>query len=344
MVALDRIEHLPWPGVHRHGLKIRWFDEWTAVLSKALEQLPKSTECPDELFVAIMRNPSRARKWIALVTEGDRPVALIGLRSTGLAHWDTIGGGGVSPRFIAHAVDGYLFPALSALGVNVHVSTQTEPPPEHWVRRVAAHPVFRIALASDFEAYWRESGQWSGVREARKRTKGLVTEIDGPGAAEWTIRNWAAHWHDSETASEDDLVVAAAYYGRIGRFHTVRLLDGVEPVSGHNFFVEGNGLLFVTTFTRPEYRQQRAGVRAQDVAVEWAARTGFQHMDLGVGHEYKRRWAPASDTRWSFDVRPWHLHASAAVVRRGLRLGRATVSAARKALGIGRSVSTQGAG
>jgi GNAT superfamily N-acetyltransferase len=325
--------------VRRHGLKIRWFNEWTAVLGRALEQLPESTECPHELFVAIMQNPSRARKSIALVTEGDQPVAVIGLRSTGFGRWDIIGGGGVSPRFLAHAVDGYLFPALSALGVNVHISTQTEQPPEQWVRQVVAHPVFRIALSSDYEAYWRESGQWSGVREARKRTKDLVTEIDGPGAAEWTIRNWAAHWHSRATTSEDDLVLAAEYYRRIGRFHTIRLLDGVEPVSGHNFFVEGSGLLFVSTFTRPEYRQQRAGVRAQDAAFEWGARMGFQHMDLGVGHEYKRRWAPASDIRWSFDVRPWHLHASAAVVRRGFGVGRATLNATRKALGIGRAVA-----
>ena len=330
-MVIDRIERLPWPLVRRHGLTVRWFDRWNSALDRALHELPQSTECPHELLISLMRHPSRARKCVALVTKGGQPVAVIALRSTGLARWDIIGGGGVLPRFLAHAVDGYLFPALSALGVSVHVATQPQQPPEQWVRQVVAHPVFRIALTSDFEAHWRESGQLSSVREARKRTKDLVCEIDAPGAAEWTIRNWAAHWNDRETASEDDLVLAAAHYSRMGRFHTIRLMDGEVPVSGHNYFVEGNGLLFLTTFTRPEYRQRAAGIRAQDLAFEWAARAGFQSMDLGVGHEYKRRWAPESGVRWSFDVRPWHLHALASVVRRTLSVGRTTLSAARRA-------------
>jgi hypothetical protein len=123
VVAIDRLERLPWPWVPKYGLKIHWFDEWTPVLEQALEQLPESTECSHEMLISLMRHPSRTRKCAALVTEGRRPVALIGLRAAGLARWDVIGGGGVLPRFIAHAMDGYLFPALSALGISVHVPT-----------------------------------------------------------------------------------------------------------------------------------------------------------------------------------------------------------------------------
>jgi hypothetical protein len=194
--------------------------------------------------------------------------------------------------------------------------------------------VFRIDLRSDFEAYWKESGQMRTVQMARKRTRDFVIEVDGPGAAEWTIRGWAGAWHGRETASEDDLVVAADHYSRDGRFHTIRLLDGREPVTGHTWFVDGDALLLITTFTKPEYRQHQAGTRNLDAVFSWAAQAGFRQIDMGVGHEYKRRWAPESGIRWSFDVRPWHIHATAAVIRQGLTFGHATVGAARKALGI----------
>jgi GNAT superfamily N-acetyltransferase len=334
---IDRIERLPLPLIRRHGLSVRWFDTWSPVLDSALATLPESQECPHEMLVALMRNPSRARKCAALVVRGDRPVAIIALRKTGALRWDVIGGGGVAPRFLAHALDGQLFAALSALGVSVHIATQTQQPPARWVRRVVAHPVFRIDLTSDFEAYWKESGQLRTVQMARKRARGLVFELDGPGAAEWTIRGWADHWRGRQTVSEDDLVLASTHYETRGRFHTIRLLDGREPVAGHTWFVDAGGLLLISTFTRPEYRKQQAGTRNLDAAFDWAAKAGYGHMDLGVGHDYKRRWAPAKGVRWSYDIRPWYLHASAAVLRRGMGVGRRTIGAAREALGVRRS-------
>ena len=333
MIATDRIERLPWPWVRGNGLAVRWFNGWTTALDEALEELPESAECPHELLISLMRNPSSARKCAALVTKDNRPVALIALRRIGVARWDLIGGGGVSPRFLAPAVDGYFFPALSALGVSVHVATQPQPPPNRWVQSVEAHPVFRIALTSNFEAYWKMSGHLKTVRQARNRTQDFVFELDGPGAAEWTIRGWANQWRGRYTVSEDDLVLAAAYYRNCGRFHTIRLLEGGEPVSGNTFLVYGRTLLAISTFTRPEYRKLKAGTRALDMVFDWAASTGFQEIDLGVGHDYKSRWAPSSGTRWSFDVRPWHLHVAADVARRGLAVGRVTMKAARRVLG-----------
>jgi hypothetical protein len=338
--VIDRIARLRWPWVRRHGLTVRWFDRWSAALDNALADLPESSECSHEMLVALMGHPSRARKCAALVTKRERPVAIIGLRNTGLGRWDIIGGGGVFPRFLAHAVDGYFFPALSALGLNIHVTTQAQRPPDEWVRRLVAHPVFRIDLTSDFEAYWKESGQLRTVQMARKRTRDFAVELDGPGASEWTIRGWAGAWGGRETASADDLVIAADHYSRAGRFHTIRLLDGREPVAGHTWFVDGDALLLITTFTKPEYRQHQAGTRNLDAVFAWAAQAGFSQIDLGVGHEYKRRWAPESGTRWSFDVRPWHIHATAAIVRQGVTAGHAIVGTARKALRLRSSGSS----
>lgn len=328
----DRL-YLPW--VRRHGLQVGWFDEWAPALDHALADLPDSKECSREFFAALMRNPSRARKCTALVTEADRPVAVIGLRRTGIMTWDLIGGGGVAPRFLAYHADGSFFPALSTLGLNVHVGTQPEQPPAQWVRRMVPHEVFQIPLTSNFMSYWKESGHLNTVMQARKRTRDLTVEIDGAGAAEWTVRRWADHWRTGETRSQEDLVLAAAHYGKAGRMHTIRLLDGREPIAGSTFLVENDGLLLITTYVRPDYRQRKAGTRAIDATFEWATGAGFKHIDMGVGHEYKRRWAPASGTRWSCDVRPWHLHATAAVVRGSVNVGRATIKATRKALGSG---------
>jgi GNAT superfamily N-acetyltransferase len=332
--VIDKIERLPWPWIKRHGLTVRWFDTWDSSLEGALKELPDSKDCPHELLKAIMRNPSGAKKCAALVTRGDRPAAVIALRRAGIMRWDVIGGGGVAPRFLAHAIQGELFPALSALGVNIHVATQAREPSERWVRRVVAHPVHRIDLKADFQAYWKKSGHLKTIRQARNRSQAFTIELNGQGAAEWTIRNWANRWRGQQTVSEDDLVVAAAYFGEAGRFHTIRLLDGREPISGHTFLVEGDGLLAISTYTRPDYRQFKAGTRALDAAFEWASSAGFDRMDLGVGHDYKTRWAPADGTRWSYDIRPWYLHVSAVVIRPGLRVGRRIMNAVRAPLRV----------
>ena len=334
MIAIDLFERFNWPWVPKHGLTVRWFDEWSPVLEKGLRELPESTECPRSMLAALMKNPSRARKCAALVTEGDRPVAVIVLRRIGAMRWDTVGGGGVAPRFVAHALDGYLFPALSALGVNVHVPTQPQQPPGRWVQGMVAHPVFQIPLTSDFRSHWKATGHLNTVRRARKRTQGMIVELDGPGAPEWVIRGWAGYWRTRATASEDDLVLASQHYKEMGRFHTIRLLDGREPVSGSTWLVLNEGVLLVSTFTQPEYRWHGAGTRSLETVFEWAADAGFKHLDMGVGHDYKSRWAPANGTRWSYDVRPWHLQATASLVRWGANVRRSTLTAVRQAIGI----------
>ncbi len=315
--TIDRAERAPWPWVRRGGLRVRWFDGWSLILERALGELPESSECSHELFEALVRNRSRVRKCVALVSEADRPVAVVGLRRIGPLRWDVIGGGGVAPRFVAYAANPDLFRALSALGVNVHVTTQPEAPPRNWVKSVQEHPVYRIGLDSDFEGYWRQSGQLKYLKKSRRRTEALTIEIDARPAAEWIIRSWATHWRSPETSSWEDLIVSAEHYRKADRFHTIRLLDGGEPVAGSSFLVENGGLLYVTTYTRPEYRQLGAGTRVLDFAFAWAADFGFKHMDVGVGHEYKKRWAPESAMRWSYDIRPWHVDVAAALVQRG---------------------------
>jgi GNAT superfamily N-acetyltransferase len=222
----------------------------------------------------------------------------------------------VAPRFVAYAAEADLFPALSALGVNVHVTTQPQPPPRNWVKSLVEHPVHRIRLDSDFEGYWRQSGQLKKLKQARRRTQALTVEIDARPAAEWIIRGWADYWRTPDTSSWEDLIVASEHYRKEDRFHTIRLLDGGEPVSGSSFLVENGGLLFVTTYTKPEYRRISAGARVLDIAFAWAADSGFKHMDVGVGHAYKRGWAPESAMRWSYDIRPWHVDVAAALARR----------------------------
>lgn len=340
----ERMERVPWPWLQRRGLKVRWFDRWDSALGLALAELPDSSECSREMFAALLTNPSAARKCAAAVFQNDRPVAVIGLRKTGPLKWDTIGGGGVAPRFLGHSMAGWFFPALASLGLNVHISTQPEQAPARWVRSVEPHQVYSLSIDGDYESYWRDSGHHKTVRQARIRTRGFSVEIDAPGAAEWTIRGWADHWRSGRTVSWEDLVVAADHYGRAGRFHTVRLMDGREPIAGNTFLVENKGLLAVTTFMKQEYRDLKVGTRALDAAFQWAASEGFKRVDLGVGHEYKARWAPPSGLRWSCDVRPWHMHASARLMRRGRAIFSSAAAVAHHAFGAApRASSADGA-
>lgn len=83
-MLIDRMERMPWPWIRRHGLTVRWLDGWNSVLDRALDELPDSKDCPQELLAALVRNPSRARKCVALVARGGRPVAVVALRRTGI--------------------------------------------------------------------------------------------------------------------------------------------------------------------------------------------------------------------------------------------------------------------
>jgi len=108
------------------GLHVEWFDRWYDVLDNALRELPEMENCPHDLFRLTMQSPSSTRKRIALVVDGARPVAVVGLRQEG-KHWISAMQD-VVPGVIAPARDGFLTRSLRALRVDVRIGDRSALP------------------------------------------------------------------------------------------------------------------------------------------------------------------------------------------------------------------------
>jgi GNAT acetyltransferase-like protein len=308
--ALAGLEGLQDKGTTRK-LRTTWFTGWNPVLDEALAELPEMPTCPHDLYRELSENQSSVPKRLALVTDRGQPVCVVCLRRRD-HHWRLVTDGGVAPRSMAPARPDSLYPALASLGVDLWLSSIVEKPPAAWTRSLTSHPFYRISLSTDYERYWRESGHRETLRRARSQLReGFSFEVDQPGAAEWTIEGWKQKWGDSassEASSASDRVVAARYFQKRGRFHSVRLLRNGEPIAGHSALVLGdNGLLILSTHRLPEFRS--AGTRLYELLFHWAAEAGFDNIDLGTGDAYKMRWAPEAGVRWSFNIAPWHLSA-----------------------------------
>jgi hypothetical protein len=292
------------------GLQVAWFDDWRTVLDNALRELPEMENCPHELFRMIMQNPSSTRKRTALVMEGEGPVAVIGLRERGRCWLPAIQG--IIPESIAPARDGYLFPALKALGVDVRIAGWPTPPPTSIpTRNATSVPVFSIDCQGDFEQYWRKSGYLRNIRVARSRTEGFTFEVDRPGSAALIIASWAEKWRDhpeQQTIIASDLIVAADYLQQRNRWHSFLLLDGDAPVAGVSGPVHGNDLVYTINIRDNRHDWHRVGTRIIDLIFQWAAEHGVSKFDLGGWYPYKAKWGPQDREDWDFRICPLRQH------------------------------------
>lgn len=298
------------------GIHVIWYDAWATVLDNALSELPEMENCPHDLFRLIMQNPSSARKRAALVIEGNAPVAVVGLRDKG-RYWEPVGRGVTGQRATARSVapvrEGFLFPALQALGVEVRIGGWRDPPPASpTVRSLARNAVFKLDCATDFEQYWRDSGQWAFIRRGQRKTRtGFTFEVDLPDSVAWILRSWAEKWRDhpaQETASIDDQLLAAEYHQEHGHYHSFLLLYNGWPVAGNTAFAFGDELVSHAVYRRPEWDRNDAGTCVMELMCRWAAEQGFAKVDLGGWHEYKSLWAPEDGEEWEFRIFPLRQH------------------------------------
>lgn len=305
------------------NLKVRWFERWNPILDDALRVLPELETCPHELYRLLLTSPARTPKRVALVTEDGRPVAVSGLRRRKW-FWEPIVDAVREIGEAMPALDGYLFPSLSALGLDIWTGGyESRPPGDSPLRRVFPLPFFRISCKADFEQYWRQAGNIKGLKSARAKTRGYSLEVDAPGAAAWVIRNWELKWKDHpalETIAADDQILAAEYYQAHGQMHTLRLLRDGEPVAGHTFYVHRRSVVSTCTYRDARLEKQRVGTRLLDLAFHWAAESGYEQIDLGSGHAYKQLWAPEDGARWYANVCPIYIYLPKQAVRRVRRL------------------------
>jgi len=305
------------------GLRTHWFDRWGRALDDALCVLPESETCSHDLFRLLVNTPSPAQKRVALVTDGDDPVAVIALRRRNL-HWDLITEG-VVPAALPPCLPGREIEALSALGLFVWVNEwETPVPASKRVHFLQYEEVYRVSTRIDFDAFWRERHHARDLRKARNRCARLgevSLEVDEPGAAAWTIDRWEETWADhswAETVAAPDIRVAANYLTSRGTYHAFRLLIDGRPVAGVNTFVRGTTLVIANSGRTRQFDKAGTGVRRDELFYRWCAQSQYERVDLGGGFAYKARWAETDGWRARFSVAPRHL----VVARQGLVVAR----------------------
>jgi hypothetical protein len=93
-----------------NALHVRWFKTWQPALDDALAALPPDGEYPRELFRLLCETRGLLPKRFALVTERDRPVAVVGLRKLGRGSWTPV---------TTHIVPGAPFPVAEGRWLEV---------------------------------------------------------------------------------------------------------------------------------------------------------------------------------------------------------------------------------
>ncbi|GIK40331.1 MAG: hypothetical protein BroJett011_41640 [Chloroflexota bacterium] len=81
--------------------------------------------------------------------------------------------------------------------------------------------------------------------------------------------------------------------------------------------VHHNDLVAGVIYRKPEYDWYGVGVRLIDLVFSFAAEKGFETLDIGGGHDYKKYWAPQAGERWQFNICPECLYRVKQVVRWG---------------------------
>ena len=304
--ALHDVVWAPWAR-HHGALRVEWPDD-RRVVEGALRELPESSDWPG-LFEVLMESRGPAKR-VAVVFDRDGPMGVALLRSIGRSSWE------VATRWI---VPGFLFPVrpgctyevLKALQVRVDVGywRYPEPPPVGpGIQNFRQQERHQLDCTTDFDAYWKESGNLSFVRQAQRRCKSFLLRIDPEGGAEWTICNWERKWRSDPNTplpAIEDRVAAAKFLERLGRHHTMVLFDGERRIAGTTVLIHNGCVVCQLIFRVPEYNYHGVGTHITEAVFQWAKRSGYRKIDLGTGTAYKGRWAPATGeyTYW-FTVPP----------------------------------------
>lgn len=307
---------LPWRSA---GIRVRWFDQWDAVLDEALDLLPPQDDCDHETF-RLLTQPTSVPKRHALVEQHGNPVGIASLRRR-RHFWEPVTDHCV-PFALVPAAPGMHGRVLGALGVEVHcnelVSIEGLQPASF-----EAFEVYRLDLTDDFEGFWRSTGQWRAIQRARRQSQHLRVRVGDPADLGWILERWARRWrsdpHQLVNATDDRRRVWP-HLARAGRMFTVTLLDGDDPVAGR-LAIEYRGGLVDQILVRAEHHPVRSlGTRMDDVGYEIAAQLGYAFIDLGGYYEYKRKWAPSGGVRYAVEFQPPLRQLARAVLKRVRRV------------------------
>lgn len=302
-----------------NGLKVTWFDTWHPTLDEALQTLPENESYPHELYCLLAKNQGPARKRIALVTEQGTPVAILGLRQRGRFSWEPVTQW-ITPGTVFPAKPEYILSAMESLGVEFWVAwwrMESGLPSSHLIRYVESAPTYKMRCSEDAEQYWRDNGYFKTIRRTRNRCKEFSIGINSPGAAEWTIKNWEAKWRKNPALIDPglgDRILAATYLENQEKYYTITLSDQNIIIGGATLSVHQRDLVAGVLYVEPQYYSHGVGNRLIDLCFTFAVENGYESLDIGGGHEYKKNWAPQDGERWLFNICPEHLFRAKRVI------------------------------
>ena len=302
---------IAFPRFARHRFKVQWFDCWKEELDKALYALPEMEGCPHKLYRLLLQNRVQGRKRIALVSELGTPVALAGLKYRArtrdwvpVTHY-------LLPAAVFPVREGSLIPVLEAFGLDIWISWWgfEGTPPGDRLRELERTPTYKLALAGNFEQFWRGANdQMKDVRRARNKCKGFRLEVNLQGSTEWTLQNWHKKWHGGDSPCDsnlDDRLLVARYLEDQGRYYTLTLLDGEIVTAGISLVSHRKEVIGLYSYRKPEYDRNWVGQRLLDLSFHWAAESGFEKLDLGGDYaDHKARWAPEDGEKYALRVCP----------------------------------------
>lgn len=307
------------------GLRVMWFEGWHPALDEALQTLPEAESCPHELYRLLVQNPSPSRKRVALITEQGRPVALVALRQRYGLPWEPVTQW-LIPGLVFPACSGFMAKALETLGMELRVAwwrMAVPPPQSRWIRYSEFTPTYRLRCADNFERYWRETGHFKNVRNYRNRCRNFTFVVNSPGSAEWVMKNWEATWLAPQARCDSSLadrILAANYLAAQNKHYTFLLLDQGRPIGGATVTLQGNTLVAGVYYRVPEYESYGVGIRLIDLTFSFATENGIEWVDIGGGHEYKKRWAPQHGEHWQFTICPPPLYRARQLAAWGRKL------------------------
>jgi hypothetical protein len=257
--------------------------------------------------------PTDVPKRHALVLEDDNPIAAISLRRRN-QYWEPVTYQAL-PGAIAPATDhSALGRALNALGIEVRVSAGLAADAYDLnARHVFPYEAHQVALKTDYEAHWRQRSTFlRDVRRARKKCADMDVRIDGDGDLEWIVTRWQEMWADNpeqETVATPDRLrfwkAVARGHRRTDEFgiNTVQLVLGDKRIAGAVYIRHQDTVIQQCQSRTADYEDSGVGTRTVEASVEWAVSAGLSCLDLGGG-EWKKRWGPATATRYAAQFRP----------------------------------------
>lgn len=286
-----------------YGLDFESFDRWGPRLDEALTVIPEDQDYPHALIKLLARQRGGRKKKLWLIKQHARPLAIAPLRRSGLLAWKPVSQY-ILPGVVVPGVESRIFDALDALGVNLRIAlwrSDCAMPRRSRIRNVVTTQTYGIGCGEDFEAYWKSTDIWRRLRSARNRWKALTPRENAPGASEWIITNWAKKWAVAEDEMQDRLA-AARFLEERGRHFSLTLFDGDKPLVGQTC-LNHRGEMIAQCF----YRDSQDGLIGNRLIHEtflWAREKGFRAVDIGGGHDYKRKFAPPRSERHEFTIAP----------------------------------------